>query len=149
MPNSDIYTKCIPYIVGICLSAIFPTTVHSMSASQDNVVLCEPGYSSMRLYESSTSRLIQQDIRLSGVGSFDVKATAQGFTFEGISYARRSHFEKWAPATRVGKGRSSWTQSWLIDSDEYEQHVRIQLLKDTNDCKACTAKLEILSSCGS
>lgn len=112
-----------------------------------NMFFCANGSRSLTIYESSSPRIFDQNLVLRNSGTYWVSVEASGFTFEGHAYARRSNFNKWSHIAKTSKGERKWTRKWHVSNFETEAYLRLQLVKDDNNCSGCTLKLKVRSTC--
>ena len=146
LKKSNIYRQMFNLIFFLFI-ALWAFPAISSVPHGEKKISCHNGFEQFVLYESETSGLIQQDIQLQHSGIFEITAIAEGFSFEGMSYARRTSDEKWTPIETTKPGQKSWTQRWKVIDGDPGSRVRIQMLKDTANCKSCIAWLEVRSRC--
>ncbi len=146
MPGGT-YSKTVRLMVLSALGCMVVTgAAHANMTAPENMVFCKNQYRAFTLYQSETPRFFQKDIILKDSGKFVVTATAAGFTFEGMSYERGKAWNKWKLLDKVSGGQRQWSQTWWVGKSQDHSLVRLQFIKDSNDCPTCTVKLEVKAS---
>lgn len=112
-----------------------------------NMIYCNVGETHLTTYESTAPRIFEQKLVLKDKGTYWVTARAQGFTFEGHVFARKSHMNKWTSIAKTARGRQSWTRRWQVGDDAGSSYLRLQLIKDSAACPGCIIHVEVKSEC--
>lgn len=121
------------------------TTVATHANAGEPVYRCEGKPQTLTLYESTTSRLYEHELALSGPGLFNIKVEAQEFSFEGYSYARTGTWSKWRLLQRSPQNQNLWVTQYRLNQGELH-HARLQLIRSGPTCRTCTAKVTLNTS---
>lgn len=131
---------------GALLSALLCVAIWGTQANGgEPVYRCEEHSQTLTLYESTTSRLFEYELALSGPGTFDITLETDDFAFEGYSYARTGTWSKWHLLQKSRKGLHSWTSRIQVNQNEV-QYARLQLISSQPTCRMCTAKVTLNTS---
>lgn len=127
-------------IVVLCSAAL----VWGADASEP-IYRCEKNPQTLTLFESTTSRLYEHELALSGPGLFEITLETDEFTFEGFSYDRNSTWSKWQLKQKSGKGLNSWTSRFNLSQNEV-RYARVQMINHSASCYSCTATMTLRTS---
>jgi len=136
------YNLLIAVALLVCLSG---ATAVSRATADEPVYRCEGKPQTLTLYESTTSRLYEHELALSGPGLFNIKVEAQEFSFEGYSYARTGTWSKWRLLQRSPQNQNLWITQYRLNQGELHQ-ARLQLISSGPTCRTCTAKVTLNTS---
>lgn len=127
-------------VVGLCNATFVADAV-----AGEPVYRCEEESQTLTLFESTTSRLYEHELALSGPGIFEITLETSEFAFEGFSYDRASTWSKWRLLQKSPKGLHRWTSRLQLSRNEV-RYTRVQMVNNSTSCHSCTATMTLRTS---
>ncbi|HFB54958.1 MAG TPA: hypothetical protein ENJ46_03455, partial [Hellea balneolensis] len=120
-------------IFGIGLGCMMMSPLLAQSKTRGQLFFCVGDSRSWDVHESAQPGMFDQEIELSGLGTYTLTMKANGFGFKGYSYTRPSAWDKWKIVQQTDMGKHIWTKTWQVYNQENHLGL-LQFIKDNNTC---------------